>query len=65
VVELDRVRIHRIRYFTLDGTDYPTHTAQEAAIGRYIRWRNKHAQPKRHFAIGSKIRQPNYLPLPA
>jgi len=54
-----------IRYFTLDGTDYPTHQAQEAAIARYIRWRNKHAQPKRHFAIRSKIRRPDYLPLSA
>jgi hypothetical protein len=31
-----------IRYFTLDGIDYPSHAAQEAAIARYIRWRNKH-----------------------
>jgi hypothetical protein len=44
---------------------YPSHTAQESAIARYIRWRNKHAHPKRHFAIRSKIRQPDYLPLPA
>jgi hypothetical protein len=43
----------------------PTPAAQEAAIGRYLRWRNKHAQPKRHFAIGSKIRRPDYLPLAA
>lgn len=54
-----------IRYFTLNGSDYPTHTAQETAIARYIRWRNKHAHPKRHFAVGSKIRQPDYLPLSA
>lgn len=52
-------------YFTLTGSDYPTRQAQEAAIARYIRWRNKHAQPKRHFAIGSKIRHPDYLPLSA
>jgi transposase len=51
-----------LRYFTLDGSDYPSHTAQEAAIARYIRWHNKHAQPKRHFAIDSKIRRPDYLP---
>jgi transposase len=51
-----------LRYFTLDGSDYPSHTAQEAAIGGYVRWRNKQAQPKRHFAIDSKIRRPDYLP---
>lgn len=51
-----------LRYFTLDGSDYPSHATQEAAIAGYIRWRNKQAQPKRHFAIDSKIRRPDYLP---
>jgi transposase len=51
-----------LRYFTLDGSDYPSHAEQEAAIGGYVRWRNKRAQPKRHFAVGSKIRRPDYLP---
>ena len=35
-----------LRYFTLDGSDYPSHTAQENAIAGYVRWRNKRAQPK-------------------
>jgi transposase len=51
-----------LRYFTLDGSDYPSHDAQEATIAGYIRWKNKRAQPKLHFAIGSKIRRPDYLP---
>ncbi|HEY0692863.1 MAG TPA: IS630 family transposase [Kribbella sp.] len=51
-----------LRYFTLDGSDYPSHPAQEAAIAGYVRWHNKHAKPKRHFAIDSKIRRPDYLP---
>jgi transposase len=51
-----------LRYFTLDGSDYPSHTAQEAAIAGYVRWHNKRAQPKRRFAIDSKIRRPDYLP---
>ena len=51
-----------LRYFTLDGSDYPSHAAQEAAIAGYIRWHNKHAHPKRHFAVDSKIRRPDYLP---
>lgn len=51
-----------LRYFTLDGSDYPSHTAQEAAIAGYVRWANKHARPKRHFAPESKIRRPDYLP---
>jgi hypothetical protein len=51
-----------LRYFTLDGSDYPSHNAQENAIAGYVRWHNKHAQPKRHFAIDSKIRRPAYLP---
>ena len=51
-----------LRYFTLDGSDYPSHDAQETAIAGYIRWSNKHATPKRHFAPESKIRRPDYLP---
>ncbi len=51
-----------LRYFTLNGSDYPSHTAQEAAISGYIRWTNQRAKPKTKFAIGSKIRQPDYLP---
>lgn len=51
-----------LRYFTLDGSDYPSHTAQEAAIAGYLRWHNKHAKPKRRFAVNSKIRRPDYLP---
>jgi transposase len=51
-----------LRYFTLDGSDYASHAAQEAAIAGYIRWKNKRAQPKRRFAVDSKIRRPDYLP---
>jgi hypothetical protein len=51
-----------LRYFTLDGSDYPSHAAQEAAIAGYLRWGNRHCHPKRHFAANSKIRRPDYLP---
>src|SRR4029078_8654229 len=51
-----------LRYFTLDGCDYPSHAAQEAAIAGYIRWANRRARPKQQFAVGSKIRRPDYLP---
>lgn len=47
-----------LRYFTLDGSDYPSHTAQENAIAGYIRWANRRAKPKRRFANDSKIRRP-------
>lgn len=51
-----------LRYFTLDGSDYPSHAAQEAAIAGYIRCSNRRARPKQQFAVGSKIRRPDYLP---
>lgn len=47
-----------LRYFTLNGTDHTSHSQQNAAIRRYIRWRNARARPKRRFAIDSKIRRP-------
>ena len=31
-----------LRYFALDGTDHPSHTAQASMIRRYIAWRNRH-----------------------
>ncbi|MFE2276041.1 IS630 family transposase [Streptomyces sp. NPDC059454] len=32
-----------LRYFTLDGTDHPSHKEQGSMIRRYIIWRNRHA----------------------
>jgi transposase len=52
-----------LRYFTLDGSDHRDHATQEATIAGYIRWHNKRAMPKRNFAIGSKVRRPDYLPI--
>ena len=51
-----------LRYFILNGSDYPDHAAQERTIGGYIRWHNRGAMPKTNFAVGSKIRKPDYLP---
>ncbi|MGH3096562.1 MAG: transposase [Streptosporangiales bacterium] len=51
-----------LRYFALNGTDHRSHAEQDTAIGRYIRWRNQRCHPKRHFAVGSKFRKPDYLP---
>jgi hypothetical protein len=39
-----------LRYFTLDGSDYPSHAAQDSAIAGYVRWANKHATPKRRLS---------------
>ena len=34
-----------LRYFTLNDSDYRTHTEQGAAIRGYITWRNRRATP--------------------
>jgi hypothetical protein len=47
-----------LRYFTLDGSDYPSHATQETAIAGYVRWANKRARPKQRFALNSKTRLP-------
>jgi transposase len=36
-----------LSYFTLDGTDHPSHAAQARMIRRYIAWRNRHANDHR------------------
>lgn len=62
LIELDRVQVHSPRYFALNGTDHHSHDEQDDAIAAYIRWRNQNAEPKRDFAVKSKIRLPDYLP---
>jgi transposase len=49
-----------LRYYALNGTDHRSHDEQGQAIADYIRWRNTTAQPKRGFAINSKIRRPDW-----
>ncbi|KWW98181.1 transposase [Carbonactinospora thermoautotrophica] len=49
-----------LRYVVLGGSDFTSHPEQAAAIGAYLRWRNRHAVPKRDFAPDSKIRHPDY-----
>jgi hypothetical protein len=51
-----------LRYFALNGTDHRSHDEQDDAIAACVRWRNQHAEPKRDFAVNSKIRLPDYLP---
>ncbi|WP_157122376.1 transposase [Nocardia violaceofusca] len=58
---LNRIKFAPLRYFVLSGTDHRIHAEQDVAIGTYIRWRNQHAGPIRNFAVGSKIRRPDYL----
>jgi hypothetical protein len=36
-----------LRYFTLDGTDHPSHHEQASIIRRYIARRNQHAHNER------------------
>src|SRR3954453_2264358 len=36
-----------LRYFTLDGTDHPSHREQASMIRRYIAWRNRHTTDPR------------------
>ena len=35
-----------LRYFTLDGTDHPSHREQASMIRRYIHWRNRNAHDR-------------------
>jgi hypothetical protein len=46
---LNRIEGHvaALRYFTLDGTDHPSHQQQASMIRRYITWRNRNAHDRR------------------
>lgn len=45
---LNRIEGHfaALRYFTLDGTDHPSHEVQGRMIRRYLAWRNRNAKDK-------------------
>src|SRR5580692_9777216 len=43
-----------LRYFTLDGTDHPSHKEQASMIRRYIIWRNNHTYDQRLRRIVDK-----------
>jgi transposase len=43
-----------LRYFTLDGTDHPSHKEQASMIRRYIIWRNNHAYDEKLRRIVDK-----------
>ncbi|WP_433244952.1 hypothetical protein ACQPYK_42560 [Streptosporangium sp. CA-135522] len=40
-----------LRYFALDGTDHASHKERGSMIGRYITWRNRHADNVRFRQI--------------
>jgi hypothetical protein len=42
---------HPPEYFTLDGTDHPSHKEQASMIRRYIIWRNNHTYDQRLHRI--------------
>jgi hypothetical protein len=45
-----------LRYFTLDGTDHPSHAEQGLMIRRFIAWRNRHAPDER---LGRIVKRAN------
>jgi transposase len=45
-----------LRYFTLDGTDHPSHHAQASMIRRYIAWRNRNAHDHRFRKIVNRAK---------
>lgn len=45
-----------LRYFTLDGTDHPSHHAQASMIRRYIAWRNRNAHDRRFREIVNRAK---------
>ncbi|MFI6959971.1 hypothetical protein ACIBJI_41715 [Nocardia sp. NPDC050408] len=47
-----------LRYFAPDGTDHRSRGEQDDAIAAYIRWRDKHPEPKCNVAVDSKIGLP-------
>lgn len=44
-----------LRRFTLNGTDYPSHAEQNAAIHAYLRWNNRNCRPAKPWRIKAEV----------
>lgn len=44
-----------LRKFTLNGTDYPSHAEQDAAIHAYLRWHNRNSRPAKPWRIKAEV----------
>ena len=44
-----------LRSFALNGSDYPSHADQDAAIRAYLRWHNRNARPAKPWRLNAEI----------
>ena len=44
-----------LRSFALNGSDYPSHAHQDAAIRAYLRWHNRNARPAKAWRLNAEV----------
>jgi transposase len=44
-----------LRSFVLNGSDYPSHAEQDAAIRAYLRWHNRNARPAKAWRLNAEV----------
>jgi transposase len=54
-LNLIECQFQALRSFALDGSDYPSHAHQDAAIRAYLRWHNRNARPAKAWRLNAEV----------
>ena len=54
-LNLIECQFQALRRFALNGTDYPSHAEQDAAIHAYLRWHNRNPRPAKPWRINAEV----------
>jgi len=54
-LNLIECQFQALRSFALNGSDYPSHTEQDAAIRAYLRWHNRNARPAKAWRLNAEV----------
>ena len=54
-LNLIECQFQALRSFALNGSDYPSHAEQDAAIRAYLRWHNRNARPAKAWRLNAEV----------
>jgi transposase len=54
-LNLIECQFQALRSFVLNGSDYPSHAEQDAAIRAYLRWHNRNARPAKAWRLNAEV----------
>ena len=54
-LNLIECQFQALRSFALNGSDYPSHADQDAAIRADLRWHNRNARPAKPWRLNAEV----------